>query len=308
MSNGQTAIQLSKRELQVLEMVVTGASNQEIAQQLVISVNTVKVHMRNIFDKLGVQSRTEASLRAIQEGLVNVDAELEPAQRSTALVSGMGKNFISANPALALPRWPQFYLIAALLIALIFVVVPLLPKPKRTAVPDLPVIYSQPADPEPLSQPNGGSHRWVPHAPLPTSRAGLALVAFDGKIFAIGGVRGNNKATRTVEIYDPATDTFNDINGGNNMALGVFEDTEFKEMRREIAPGQIIVIATDGIWEARNPKGEMFSKDRIYKIIRQNASASANEIQNAILESLRHFQKEAPLEDDITLVVIKITD
>jgi sigma-B regulation protein RsbU (phosphoserine phosphatase) len=107
-------------------------------------------------------------------------------------------------------------------------------------------------------------------------------------------------------IYDPATDTFSDINGGNNMALGIFEDTEFKEARRDIAAGQIIVIATDGIWEARNPKGEMFSKDRIYKIIRQNASASANEIQNSILESLKHFQKEATLEDDMTLVVIKV--
>ena len=109
-------------------------------------------------------------------------------------------------------------------------------------------------------------------------------------------------------IYDPAADTFSDINGGNNMALGVFEDTQFKEARREIAPGQIIVIATDGIWEARNPKGEMFSKDRIHKIIRQNASASANDIQNAILESLKHFQKEATLEDDMTLVIIKIAD
>jgi sigma-B regulation protein RsbU (phosphoserine phosphatase) len=66
-------------------------------------------------------------------------------------------------------------------------------------------------------------------------------------------------------IYDPVTDTFSDLNGGNNLALGVFEDIEFKEARQEIAPGQIIVMATDGIWEARNPKGEMFSKDRIHK-------------------------------------------
>ena len=119
-------------------------------------------------------------------------------------------------------------------------------------------------------------------------------------------IRWVNAGHEPAMIYDPATDTFSDLNGGNNLALGVFEDTEFKEAHQEIAPGQIIIIATDGIWEARNPKGEMFSKDRIHKIIRQNASASANEIQNSILESLRRFQKEAKLEDDLTLVVIKI--
>jgi serine phosphatase RsbU (regulator of sigma subunit) len=120
-------------------------------------------------------------------------------------------------------------------------------------------------------------------------------------------IRWVNAGHEPATIYDPAADTFSDLNGGNNLALGVFEDTEFKEAHREVSPGQIIVIATDGIWEARNPQGEMFSRDRIQKIIRGNASASADEIQNSILESLRHFQKEAKLEDDITLVVIKIT-
>ena len=108
-------------------------------------------------------------------------------------------------------------------------------------------------------------------------------------------------------IYDPAKDSFSDLNGGNNLALGVFEDTEFKEAQREVAPGQIIVIATDGIWEARNPKGEMFSKDRIHKIIRRNAAKSANDIQNSVLDALKRFQKDVKLEDDMTLVVIKIT-
>ena len=107
-------------------------------------------------------------------------------------------------------------------------------------------------------------------------------------------------------VYDPATDSFNDLNGSNNLPLGVFEDADFAEKKRELAPGQVIIIATDGIWEARNPDGKMFGKDRIYQIIRQNASASANEIQNAVLESLGRFQKEAKLEDDLTLVVIKI--
>ena len=107
-------------------------------------------------------------------------------------------------------------------------------------------------------------------------------------------------------VYNPATDSFNDLNGSNNLPLGVFEDAEFEEKNRELVPGQVIIIATDGIWEARNPDGNMFGKDRIYQIIRQNASASANEIQNAVLESLEGFRKETKLEDDLTLVVIKI--
>jgi serine phosphatase RsbU (regulator of sigma subunit) len=107
-------------------------------------------------------------------------------------------------------------------------------------------------------------------------------------------------------IYDPHQDIFNDLNGAGNLALGVMEDVNFKGATRDIVPGQILVIATDGIWEARNPKGEMFGKDRLHKIIRQNASATAKEIQSAVFESIRRFQKDARLEDDMTLVVIKI--
>jgi LuxR family maltose regulon positive regulatory protein len=62
---------LSPRELEVLRLVAAGASNPEIARQLVVTVNTVKKHVTNIFGKLGATSRTQAVARARQLGLVD---------------------------------------------------------------------------------------------------------------------------------------------------------------------------------------------------------------------------------------------
>jgi DNA-binding CsgD family transcriptional regulator len=70
---------LSERELQILRLVAEGFSNRQIAGMLDISENTVKVHVRNIFSKIHVASRTEASMYAVRHGLladVRVD-ELE---------------------------------------------------------------------------------------------------------------------------------------------------------------------------------------------------------------------------------------
>ncbi len=109
-------------------------------------------------------------------------------------------------------------------------------------------------------------------------------------------------------FYDPNTDAFEEL-GGTGMALGVDKNWNVKAYTKTgLKNGQIIFLSTDGIWEARNLQGEMFGKEPIYDIIRNNSSLSANEILNAMIESLKSFQKGAKIEDDITLVIIKITD
>ncbi len=61
---------LSDRKLDVLRLLSDGLTNQEIAQALHVSVNTVKTHLKTIYGKLGVHNRREATARAKKLGLV----------------------------------------------------------------------------------------------------------------------------------------------------------------------------------------------------------------------------------------------
>lgn len=68
--NSELADVLTKRELEVLKNVVDGKTNQEIADGLYISIETVKTHMRHIMEKLRVTDRTQAAVKAMKEGLI----------------------------------------------------------------------------------------------------------------------------------------------------------------------------------------------------------------------------------------------
>ncbi len=106
-------------------------------------------------------------------------------------------------------------------------------------------------------------------------------------------------------LYDAATDAFEELKGAG-VALGIDENWRFEEYEKtDLADGQILVLATDGVWEATNSKGEMFGKKPLYEITRQHHAAPARSILERILQALSDFRGDV-IQDDATLVVVKI--
>jgi sigma-B regulation protein RsbU (phosphoserine phosphatase) len=108
-------------------------------------------------------------------------------------------------------------------------------------------------------------------------------------------------------FYDPQTDKFEELRGAG-MALGVDADRRYEQSQKsDLKQGQIIVLGSDGLWEARNPQGEMFEKGPIHQILRQSPDSTAREILTACFNRLNVFLGDRGLEDDVTLMVIRIT-
>ncbi len=107
-------------------------------------------------------------------------------------------------------------------------------------------------------------------------------------------------------LYDPSKRTFETLDG-EGIPLGVEASWVYEEHQKTgLQEGQIIVLATDGVWESENVKGKMYGKEKIYDLIRAHAALSAKGILNIVIDSLYRFTKGRKFEDDVTLVVVKI--
>lgn len=109
-------------------------------------------------------------------------------------------------------------------------------------------------------------------------------------------------------LYDPIQNRCEDLKGPG-IALGVTPDYQYKAMKKEgLKNGDIIAIGTDGIWETFNEKGDMFGRERFRELLHAHAHQSAAELLNAIFAEVETFRGGRKSEDDLTLVVIKITN
>jgi sigma-B regulation protein RsbU (phosphoserine phosphatase) len=120
------------------------------------------------------------------------------------------------------------------------------------------------------------------------------------------GLRWVNAGHDSAFVYDPRTDRFTEL-GRTGLALGVSENSTHREAAHDLSPGQVVVIATDGIWEACNHQAEMFGKARLHEIIRRMSPKPANAIIEEVMHEVNGHCGTVRKADDLTLVVIKIT-
>jgi serine phosphatase RsbU (regulator of sigma subunit) len=132
----------------------------------------------------------------------------------------------------------------------------------------------------------------------------LFYLNFDLERRTLAWVRaGHNPAI----FCDPATGTTEQLRG-SGIALGIDETWRYRQYyKAELTAGQIIVLATDGLWETLDRNGKMFGRNPIIRILNQYPDIDANGILTSCLFALDRFRDGRPVEDDVSIVVIKVT-
>ncbi len=200
---------LSKRELEVLNCVSQGAGNKQIAQELFISENTVKVHLRNIYRKLGAASRTEATTEAIRQGIIAVPgaevvetavtppppAEAEIQSPETSSDNGQKNQQATATEAPAPHRRLTWHILVPITAVVLILLAGaalagwFIANGNETTAEAEPYTLVELAD------------NWWEGRPMPTAVAHAALAPFGLDLYLLGGETAEG-ITDTVWIYD----------------------------------------------------------------------------------------------------------
>jgi DNA-binding CsgD family transcriptional regulator len=205
---------LTERQLEIVALVAEGLTNREIAARLFISHNTVKVHLRNIFTKTGVASRTELSMLAMREGWVAVsssDDNLAPVQVEVSEDEASEADEEAAEPRspFRLPEWPRVRWIGlglGLLLALVALLLPPRQPAEVGGSGSAQALVDNPAAnaSAPIAAEGDG---WEELPPLPVRRARFGAASMDGQIYVVGGLTAEGPSDR-LDVYEIESGTW----------------------------------------------------------------------------------------------------
>jgi DNA-binding CsgD family transcriptional regulator len=171
--------ELSERELEILRLLATGVSNKEIAQQLFISTNTVKVHLRNIFAKIGAASRTEAALYAVRMGIVETPSLGLADEGELNNLANQGDEAAQTS-AQGIRSFPKGLYRALGVLGLLLFVVLLFAFRWPNSINPFSGLSNSPSDDPPIVE-----QRWRNLAEIPTPRINFAIAVYESHIYAI---------------------------------------------------------------------------------------------------------------------------
>ncbi|MFK7884390.1 MAG: SpoIIE family protein phosphatase [Phycisphaerales bacterium] len=107
-------------------------------------------------------------------------------------------------------------------------------------------------------------------------------------------------------VYDSAADRWVEFDRGG-MPLGIEAGAEYSEhVEQELQDGLVVMLSTDGLWEAFNADHEQFGLERVQRVIEANASGTAQEIVDALNGALSDYLGALSADDDVTFVVVKV--
>lgn len=137
---------------------------------------------------------------------------------------------------------------------------------------------------------------------------------------------GERYATMFWGYYHPASRCLHYINAGHcpplllhqnsdgpevtrleegGTVVGLLPEAHYRQASVAIEPGDILVVYSDGIAEANNPKEEEFGEQRLLEVIRSNWSCPVEELRRKVLEAVREFAAGTPAADDLTLLLAR---
>ncbi len=124
-------------------------------------------------------------------------------------------------------------------------------------------------------------------------------------------------------ILDSSTGAYDYVNAGHNfpfhlkidgtmealreggLVLGMMPDMVYEAGSTTIAPGEMVVIYSDGVTEAEDPQEEMFGDGRLQELLSSSRDKSAEELVSTIYQNVKAFEANTEQDDDITVVVVK---